>query len=151
MAMSNDLPVIRVLLLGDSSGDDMRPVRDALAAKQQADVRSAESVSAAVDLISQDGWHPDLLVACQRWSREYTRDEVVSLIRLLPIARIVCCYGPWCGSDGRSGSAWPLPCRVPVAEAAGRIAREREVVAGRRRSLPLTAARDETFAFDHCG
>lgn len=148
--MNNAVTALRVLMLGASSGDDLRPVRDTLAAQQQADVRSAESVPAAIQLISQGGWHPDLLVACQQWSREYSPEEVVSLIRLVPVARIVCCYGPWCGSDGRSGSAWPLPCRVPMAEAAERIARELEVIAGQRRSLPLTAARDETFAFDHC-
>lgn len=147
--MDNAVPAIRVLLLGASSADDARPIRDALAAAQHADVRSAESVPAAIHLISQSGWHPDLLVACQQWSHEYTSGEVVDLLRLLPITRIVCCYGPWCGSDGRSGTAWPLPCRVPLAEAAERIARELEVISGRRRSLPLTATRDETFAFDH--
>ncbi len=69
------------------------------------------------------------------------------MIGLYPLARLVCCYGPWCASDGRTRDIWPLAVRVPVDAAAERIRRELEVLSGRRQPLPLTASRDEDLSF----
>jgi hypothetical protein len=64
------------------------------------------------------------------------------------LARLICCYGPWCASDGRTRDVWPLSIRVPTALASRRIDLELEVLTGTRWPLPLTASRDEIFLFD---
>jgi hypothetical protein len=138
-----------VLVLGDSSSADRQALCTSVEEVSGTALRRAGSIADALRVASQDGWQPDLLVVCQHWSHEYTRHDVATLIQILPLVRIVCCYGPWCGSDGRSGTAWPLAVRVPITQGPARIARELEVIAGRRPPLPLTAARDEIFAFDH--
>ena len=65
-----------------------------------------------------------------------------------PLARLVCGYGPWCASDGRTRDVWPLSIRVPAELAPRRVTLELEVLAGTRWPLPLTASRDEIFLFD---
>ncbi|HUG90751.1 MAG TPA: hypothetical protein VML55_07960 [Planctomycetaceae bacterium] len=139
----------RVLILGQGAEPDVEPIDRAVeAADADAEIRRAGTLAEAVRLASEGAWHADLVVVCQLWSREYSEREVRALLRALPLARIVCCYGPWCESDGRSGSPWPLAARVPVREAAARIRREIDVLDGRCPPLPLTASRDEIFAFD---
>jgi hypothetical protein len=93
-------------------------------------------------------WFPDLVVVCQHWPDEFTERDVRRILTLFPLARLACCYGPWCQSDGRSRDIWPLAVRVPAAAAPDRLRRELDVVAGRIRPLPLTASRDEVFLFD---
>ncbi|MCA9079997.1 MAG: hypothetical protein KDA58_05530 [Planctomycetaceae bacterium] len=91
---------------------------------------------------------PDLVLVCQHWSDEYRTDEVEQLLATCPLARVICCYGPWCASDGRTRNVWPLALRVPVEQAAMRIEAERLVALGLRAPLPCTATVEEIFAFD---
>lgn len=131
------------MVVGDSS--DMSDIVRAV--MQGADeVRVAGTLS---DATSIDGYIPDMVVVCQHWSDEFSGRDVGRLITKWPLARLVCAYGPWCASDGRRRSTWPQAVRVPVESAPARIQREWDVIRGTRAGLPLTAGRDEAFAFDH--
>lgn len=145
--MQTDLP--HILLIGQSSSAEMQPVADALGRLAPAvEIRSVESIAAAAEQFASGVWHPELVIVCQHWPDEFAPAEVDRLFRTFPLARFICCYGPWCASDGRTRAIWPLAVRVPVAEAADRIRRELAVVRGERPPLPLTASRDEIFVFD---
>jgi len=111
-------------------------------------LRTAVTVGEACRLIDEGHWAADLVVIRQAWPDEYTPGDVARLAAALPLARWVCCYEPWCASDGRRRSTWPEASRVPLARVAERLKREQAVLAGRSRPLPLTASRDETFRFD---
>lgn len=106
-------------------------------------LRHAHELSSLAD----SGWHADLVVAGQSWPDEYTATDVQSIIRAFPLARLVCCYGPWCSSDGRTRDLWPHAVRTPVAQISERLEKEKAVLAGRLPALPLTASRDECIEF----
>jgi len=138
------------LVLGDLFSPEMARVarRVEPLARDGCDVRVFQNVPEVLAKSSADGWHPDLVIACQHWPDEYTANEVRQLLRGFPLARLICCYGPWCASDGRTRDVWPLSIRVSAACAPRRIDLELDVIAGTRRPLPLTASRDEIFLFD---
>jgi hypothetical protein len=139
-----------VLIIGDLFSPEMQVVERRVEelAGATGDVRSAANVSEAVATCSSELWDPDLVIVCQLWPDEFRAVEVVQLLEAFPLARLICCYGSWCASDGRTRDIWPLSIRVPAARAARRIDLEIEVLAGSRWPLPLTASRDEIFLFD---
>ncbi len=94
-------------------------------------------------------WFPDLVVVLQHWSDEFPLEQIHSTLASFPLARWVCCYGTWCESDGRNRpDTWPTGVRVPMRRAIARVRRELQVLDGTADPLPLTASRDETYAFD---
>jgi len=143
-----------VLLLGDATTAEMRPVLAALRERVPADslrhlINKRRDAASTV----QDGWFPDLVVVCQNWPDEFSADDVLGLIRLFPLARIICCFGVWCDSDGRTRAAWPLAVRVPAVAAESRIGCElawlnHAAPVGAAAPLPLTASRREIFEHD---
>lgn len=139
-----------LLVIGDFFSPAMEPVRLCVEdlVHEGCDARFAAGVPGPAADPATEGWFPDFVVVCQHWPDEFTERDVRRLMGLYPLARVSCCYGPWCQSDGRSRDIWPFAVRVPVCSAAGRIGRELEVLAGLRRPLPLTASRDEVFLFD---
>lgn len=143
---------LNVLVLGDDSTADMEPVREALRCVSAiVDLRSARDATTLTDRAQvNDPWFPDLIVVCQNWPDEFSSANVHELLATYPLSRLVCCYGPWCESDGRNRSIWPSGCRVPVAHAARRITREVDSLrsGGTDEPPPLTAARDEVFEFE---
>jgi hypothetical protein len=141
---------LAVLVIGDLFSPEMRTVERRVEelARGTGDVRSAAHVSEALAMCSAEPRHPDLVIVCQLWPDEYAAPEVGQLLEVFPLARLICCYGAWCGSDGRTRDIWPLSVRVPTASAARRIDFELEVLAGARGPLPLTASRDEIVLFD---
>jgi hypothetical protein len=140
-----------LLVIGDFFSPTMSPVRLAVESLVEAgaDVRLSKTVPETADAPPDDDWSPDFVIVCQHWSEEFTERDVLSLIGRFPLARLTSCYGPWCASDGRTRDIWPLAVRVPIEAAPERIRRELDVLAGRRRPLPLTASRDEIFLFDN--
>ena len=139
----------RILLLGDSTLPEIHPVVEALSRlSPAAEARSVRSIAEAAERCGHGGWHPDLVVVWQHWPDEFSPSEVDRLFRKFPLARFICCYGAWCASDGRTRSIWPLAVRVPLSEAEDRLCRELAVLRGELAPLPLTASRDEIFAFD---
>ena len=143
-------PAIGALVVGDLFSPDMRSVERRVEelTRENYDVRVVANVAEALAKSSADGWHPDLVIVCQHWPDEYTVADVRRILRAFPLARLICCYGPWCASDGRTRDVWPLSVRVPADFSSARIDLELEVLADARWPLPLTASRDEIFLFD---
>jgi hypothetical protein len=141
---------ITVLVVGDVFAPNMQSVERRVEelAQDGGEVRIFPNVAEALAKYSANAWYPDLAIICQHWPDEYTATDVRQLFGAFPLARLICCYGPWCASDGRTRDVWPLSIRVPSEFAARRIDLELEVLAGTRWPLPLTAARDEIFLFD---
>ncbi len=143
---------LSVLLLGDGKAGEFRGIVEALGGlRPTADVRPAADMAGLRQLVEGGAWHPDLIVVLQAWPDEFSGADVHELIVLCPLARIVGCFGPWCDSDGRTRSIWPLAVRVPAAAAADRLSRELALLEDRGAAppaLPLTASRTEVFESD---
>jgi hypothetical protein len=140
--------MLNVLIVGNASTSEMQPAVGFLADRNSIfAVDHASDVDAAVRIVN-DGKSADLVVVCQHGPDEYSASDVRRLLSALPLARIVCCYGPWCASDGRTRDIWPPAVRVPASLAAGRFERELAVLRGEIAPLPLTASLDEIYEFD---
>lgn len=144
------IPILRASVIGDTSPAEFQPaveqVHQNLAA---ANLRWETGFEAFRQAIAA-GWWPELIIILQAWPDQLSVQEVEELISLCPLARIVCCFGPWCDSDGRTRSIWPLGVRVPAAAFASRFEHELALMSHRREGgpLPLTASRTEIFEFD---
>src|SRR5579872_6491915 len=139
------------VILGDFRPDEFQPVLE-LVGRHLADgcLRTAADLTAFRQMIGH-GWFPDIVIVLQAWPDQYTADEVNELFALCPLARFLCCFGPWCDSDGRTRSIWPLAVRVPAAAFAARFHHELRLLGNghdARPPLPLTASRTEIFEFD---
>ncbi|MDA1014182.1 MAG: hypothetical protein O3A00_06975, partial [Planctomycetota bacterium] len=138
---------INALILGLATSAECDPIGrlvDALASSVQRRSR-IDDLQTAID----DDWFPDLVIVLQHWSDEYAAQDIATALARFPLARWVCCYGTWCESDGRNRpDAWPTAIRVPMRRACARLQQEARVLTGQASPIPLTAARDEVFAFD---
>ncbi len=132
-------------VIGDVFTPTMQPVRRCVEdlVERGAVARFTDRVSDVPRREEGEPWFPDLVVVCQHWPDEYSERDVRGLFEASPLARVLCCYGPWCASDGRRRDIWPPVVRVPVRQVSRRIAGELAVWAGTRPALPLTASRDE--------
>jgi hypothetical protein len=147
-------PTPSVLLVGDPDSE----LREKLAALVGRKVdptnqRQRSDLGGLQGFLDREDWFPDLVVVAQDWPDQYPAEAVHELIALCPLARIICCFGPWCDSDGRTRSIWPLAVRVSPEMFAARFEREWGQLAGTAptdgpASLPLTASRTEIFEFD---
>lgn len=131
-----------------------------------AEVRFAKTVSVA-ERFAGEGWFPDLVVVLQHWPDEWTARDVRRLFTLFPLARWVSACGVWCESDGRNRDVFPGALRVFARSAVLRLEREwaaiwrsdaerfstdgSSILSGSSNfpdRLPLTAGREECFAYD---
>jgi hypothetical protein len=147
----SDSPACRcVLVVGDLFSPDMRSVERRVEelARDNCDVRVVPNVAEALAKSAADSCQPDLVIVCQHWPEEYTVADVRQILGAFPLGRLICCYGPWCASDGRTRDVWPLSVRVPADSSPARIDLELEVLTDVRWPLPLTASRDEIVLFD---
>ncbi len=101
----------------------------------------------AITFLEQGSQAPDLLIIVQSWPEQYPHTECQRLLHLAPLARCVCCYSPWCESEGRNCTTWPLAIRVSMDAAVWRLRQEIRVLRNSALPLPITAGRDEAFAF----
>lgn len=106
-------------------------------------------VGPALDACFSRDEPPDLVVVAQDWPDQFSRGDVQRLMADGPLARLLCVYGPWCESDGRSREIWPAGVRVPLERAAGRLRHELAVICGEQPPIPWTATRDELLAVDY--
>jgi hypothetical protein len=141
-----------VVLLGDPALDEFRPAVETIRRHVPGQrVREAIGALDLAALVGAGGWHPDLIVVLQSWPDQFSENDVHKVLALCPLARIVCCFGPWCDSDGRTRSIWPLAVRIPLAAARRRLIRELALLENHDDSpapLPLTASRAEIFESD---
>jgi hypothetical protein len=129
-----------VVLIGQSQRTEFGPVLAALAS-QGVQVTEADCSSP----LPNDALAAELWIVCQSWPDEFSPAEVRRIVNGCASIRLICVYGAWCASDGRTRNAWPAAVRVPVNQFAARLRFELDVIAGRLAPLPVTAARDECF------
>jgi hypothetical protein len=130
-----------VVLIGQSRRTEFGPVLAGLAAHSIHVIKSDPSPQFANGAPSADLW-----IVCQSWPDEFSPSEVCRIVDGCASKRLMCVYGAWCASDGRTRDTWPLASRVPVCEFAARLRSELGMIAGRTAPVPMTAARDECFA-----
>lgn len=136
---------VNVLLIGRQTIESV-PIFDCVQ-RVSANVRHAHQMP--VGSLADADWFPHLVVVLQHWSDEWEPQSINGLLAEFPLARWVCCYGAWCESDGRNRPThWPTGIRVPMRRSVSRIHRELAVLDGQADPLPLTASREELFAFD---
>ncbi len=133
--MPNTETTVRCLVLGDPAHPEMAAVTRFLADE---DVVPTDDPGAA-----------DLVVVCLTDPDAYSSRDVARVLADSTLARLVVVKSSYCESIGRTRDLWPLAAQVPARNAASRLATERAVLSGTRLPLPLTASRDETWAFDH--
>lgn len=142
----------RTLLLGDPAPAEMRSVVAAVESLISSETtRHAPDVAHCEWMAENLEWFPDLIVVLQSWPDQFPAAEAQRLLALFPLARIVCCYGPWCDSDGRTRAIWPAAMRIPASLAVSRISRELTVLTGSEEAsfLNWTASRTEIFDGDY--
>ncbi len=140
---------LKVIVVCGYQTAEMQPAFDAVRRHfSKADLRVQCCLDSLERLINGGEWFPDLVVVCQHHPAQYSESHVQKAFGLAPLARWVCVFGAWCESDGHSGTPFPNSVRVPARCAESRIRSEKSVLEGKRPALPLTASRDETFAFD---
>ena len=142
---------IHILFVGTASRAEFSSlttwVRDTL---QPAVIRQIDTLADSSARLLSENWMPDLVIVLQSWPDEYNPNDVDILARLVPLARWVVCYGPWCEGDGRTRDVWPLAVRVPLARSISRVNHEWDLLQGRNVvTVPLSASREECFAMDH--
>jgi hypothetical protein len=141
-----------VLLIDGDTQDEFSSVRALLRSTPVLlNIRTSTEIASACLLPDAEGWFPDLIIVAQSWPDQFSAAEVHRLLATFPLARVVCCYGCWCDSDGRNRSIWPPGSRIAAEFAPLRIERELRLLTGQDRSpaLPLTASRTEVFAHDY--
>ena len=89
----------------------------------------------------------DLTIVLQSWSDEFAADEVNQLVGATLFRRLLCCYGPWCESDGRNRDTWPDANRVPLRIARRIVEWEMLRISRDEPAVPPTSARDEIFDY----
>ena len=87
-----------------------------------------------------------LTIVLQSSSDQYSAPAVNQLIGRTLFHRLLCCYGPWCESDGRSRNSWPDAVRVPLRLAESVIEQEFRRIQIGTPPIPPTSSRDEIFA-----
>jgi len=149
--MNTPLLHLNAVVMGDTGPAEFQPVVELVRRRLGGAALRWDSDFSAFRRSTESGWWPELIIVLQAWPDQYRATEVEELISLCPLARIVCCFGPWCDSDGRTRSIWPPGVRVPAAAFASRFEHELALLSGSRdvgSPLPLTASRTEAFEFD---
>ena len=142
------LPLPRVVLLGDPGSSEFLDVRNTLTGTVPEETLTQVRDVAGLARLFQQGEFPDLIIVVQTWSDEFPFREFLALSGFGPLSRVLCCYGPWCVSDGRSRQDWPLALRVPLEHFAPALRREMRQLTtpvSDVAPLPWTAGRDEIY------
>ena len=144
--MTNSTEQHRILIVNNDNVAEMRMVVDVVKGlTTTGELEQVKNIPDALQFCSTKNWSPDLIILCQNWSHEFSEAEIHQLLTTLPLARLVCCYGYWCESDGRNYDLLPPGSRVQARLAKERIQYEWDVLKGIAVPVPLTARRDEIF------
>lgn len=90
-----------VLLIGDVECAEFRPVRPTLDAAGR--VVHVPNLSAAVELLAEGRFAPEMTVLAQSFPGEFDPADVARLRQLVPLSRILGLLGSWCEGEMRSG------------------------------------------------
>ena len=123
---------------------------------RQLAVRSDCVITAEFDTLQQafaaglgESLSPDVVLVLQSWSDQYSREDVDTLIGRMLFSRILCSYGPWCESDGRTRNYWPVALRIESRLTESVLDLELRRFHSGYPSLLPTAAAEELF-LDRC-
>ena len=106
---------------------------------------TATSLEVALSEI-KTGCFPDLVIVYQGVPDEFPQSQIDELIGLLPLARFIVAFSPWCESIGRTEQRWPIAWCVPIRHARTRLVEEITALRGGEPASPPTTSRDEAFS-----
>lgn len=135
-----------VAIIGRSDACEFRTlVRQIQNSRDLVVVGQFDTIKEAVDAGLAERILADVVVVLQAFSDEYSAADAGELIGRMLFGRVLCCYGPWCISDGRTHDIWPVVARVSVGSAWSVLQQEgRNIRAGVPALLPMAAA-EEVF------
>ncbi|MCA9033884.1 MAG: hypothetical protein KDA91_02080 [Planctomycetaceae bacterium] len=110
-----------------------------------------ETIPAAIRHLKQGAPAADLTIVLQSYPEQFQRADIDQLISATIFKSLVCCFGPWCESDGRSAPHWPTTVRIPARFCPDAIL---DVVNGLSEGLePLSplASPEEVYAYRTLG
>lgn len=138
--------VCRVALIGASGRREFRDLVTWLCGHEQ--IRITDEFSGLETALQNQACfdNTQMTIVLQSYSDQYASLAIDQLIGMTLFQRLLCCYGPWCESDGRNRSLWPDALRIPVRLAQSVVELELPGVGADADPIPPTAARDEIFA-----
>ena len=138
---------VSVAIIGSSHASEFRGlVRQIQNSRDMQITGQFETIAEALTAGLAEHLPADVVVILQAYSDEYSAADAGQLIGRMLFRRVLCCYGPWCLSDGRTHEIWPVVARVSVASAWSVLQQEiRNIRAGVAALLPMAAA-EEVFA-----
>ena len=105
-----------------------------------------ERIAEAIDYGVGQQSKPELTLVLQSWPQEFLTSDIDRLLGATIMSSLLCCYGPWCESDGRSSPHWPGSVRVPSRWAVATIQQQVDYLLGGGPALSPLAAPEEAFA-----
>lgn len=137
----------RIVIIGDTTRAEFGAIVDFVSSLAGSQSFSTTNAALSDPHLSR----ADLIVALESHPDEYSLVEIESLFAASPVARVVCCYGQWSESAGRTRKIWPVALRVQAVAAVARLEREWGLITGSDSEfrLPATGNREETFAANH--
>jgi hypothetical protein len=139
-------PLVSVVIIGRTHANEFRAmVRQIQDSSHLLVVGQFETIEEALTAGLGERLSAEVVVVLQAFSDEYNSAQVSQLIGRMLFGRVLCCYGPWCVSDGRTHDVWPVATRVSVASAFAVLGQEvRNIRTGVAALLPM-AAPEEIF------
>jgi hypothetical protein len=142
----NSLPV-PVSIIGRSHASEFRGLISQIQNSSDLQITGQfETIQDALTAGLGEQFPADVVIVLLEFSDEYSAADAGQLIGRMLFRRVLCCYGPWCLSDGRTHEIWPVVARVSVSSAWSILQHEiRNIRAGVDALLPMAAA-EEVFA-----
>lgn len=139
--------LIAVVIIGRSHASEFRRLIRQIQSSPDLQVAGQfETIEEAFSAGLAEQLSADLVVVLQAFSNEYSAADAGQLIGRMLFRRVLCCYGPWCVSDGRTHEIWPVAARVSIASAWSILEQEvRNIRNGVDALLPMAAA-EEVFS-----
>ncbi len=105
------------------------------------------TISDAIDAGVGQQFGAEFTLVLQSSPEQFAQRDIELLLGKTIMSSLVCCYGPWCESSGRSTSHWPQSVRIPARMAASAIVVQLQKLAQGQPTLSSLAASEEAFSF----
>jgi hypothetical protein len=146
---------LKILLIAHNSSPELPSLRETIlsfvvppsggSSATEGQFHAAATLEDALTEIKA-GSFPDLVIVYQGVPDEFPQSQIDELIGLLPLARFIVAFGPWCESIGRTEQRWPIAWCVPIRHLRARLQRELASLEAGTMKSPPTASRDEAFS-----